>query len=52
MQSSILVRLQGWRDVAIHGSPAWLAEVAPKIIRQLEAEIAADAKKEAQHDRD
>lgn len=34
--SSIEDRLKSWRDVVETGQPYWLAEIAPKIVRELE----------------
>ena len=40
-QQPIERRLESWREVVRTGSPAWLADLAPRIIQQLEAELAA-----------
>jgi hypothetical protein len=39
--STLEERLEAWRKVILVGGPAWMADCAPEIVRQLEAEIAA-----------
>lgn len=46
MTSSVEQRLRSWREVLEHGGPAWLTEVAPRIVRELEDELARVKEKE------
>lgn len=41
MTSTVQQRLEAWRALVRGGGPAWLVEAAPRIIVQLEAELAA-----------
>jgi hypothetical protein len=41
MSSTIEQRLESWREVVRSGGPRWLTEAAPRIVRELEAELAA-----------
>lgn len=40
MRSSVADRLESWRAVVRDGEPDWLVEEAPRIVAQLEAELA------------
>lgn len=40
MTSSVEHRLRSWRELLEKGGPSWLMECAPRIVRELEAELA------------